>query len=259
MSSLERMIGLLDLFTPETPVWASESLIEKLGVPDSTGYRYIKVLHNAGLLARVANGSYVIGPRILELDRTSRVCDPVFQAGTALIRKLTQETGFSTLLSVLYSDSIMCVQQEATADAPPGLFSRGQRRPLVGGATANVILAYLPPHQLRSVFSKQRNNVIEANLGEDWDTFKKNLKAIRQNGYSMTSGEFRMGIAGLAAPIFNPEGGVLGSIALAAADGPSIREHYLTLAPIVAETARQITERIGKMSNTVLLPARSLR
>lgn len=259
MSSLERMVGLLDLFTPDSPVWASEDLIQHLGVPASTGYRYIKVLHRAGLLARVANGSYVIGPRILELDRTSRVCDPIYNAGTPVIRRLTQETGFSSLLSVLYSDSVMCVQQEATPDAPGALFSRGQRRPLVGGASANIILAHLPAHQLRSVFNKQRDNVIAAHLGADWKTFTRNLRSIRQEGYCITSGEFRSGIVGLAAPLFNQAGEVLGSIALAGAPTPLIIDQYRALAPVVIEAAQEITRRIGDMANAVVLPARSLR
>lgn len=259
MSSLERMIGLLDLFTPDSPVWASEDLISHLGVPASTGYRYIKVLYRAGLLARVANGSYVIGPRILELDRTSRICDPVYSAGTPVIRRLTQQTGFSSLLSVLYSDTVMCVQQEPTPDAPIELFSRGQRRSLLAGASAKIILAYLPAHQLRSVFNKQRDSVIAANLGTDWESFKKTLRNLRQDGYCITSGEFRSGIAGLAAPLFNQAGEVLGSIALASAAMPPPIAQYLELAPVVMEAAREITARIGETANAVVLPARSLR
>jgi DNA-binding IclR family transcriptional regulator len=259
MSSLERMVGLLDLFTTDTPVWSSDDLIAHLGVPASTGYRYIKVLHRSGILARVANGSYIIGPRILELDRTSRACDPVFNAGTPVIRRLTQQTGYSSLLSVLYSDSVMCVQQEATADVPPDLFSRGQRRPLVGGASANIILAHLPAHQLRSVFSKQHHLLKSSKLGDDWDTFKKNMRVIRQDGYCITTGEYRTGITGIASPLFNPDGEVLGSIALASAAKPLPVEQYRSLAPVLIAAAAEITESIGRITQGVVLPARHLR
>ena len=60
MSSLEKMLGLLDVFTSEQPIWSSEDLIGHLGSPASTCYRYLKVLHTSGYLARVANGSYVL-------------------------------------------------------------------------------------------------------------------------------------------------------------------------------------------------------
>ena len=57
MSSLEKMLGLLGVFTTDRPIWSSEDLIQHLGAPASTCYRYLKVLHTSGYLARVANGS----------------------------------------------------------------------------------------------------------------------------------------------------------------------------------------------------------
>ena len=72
MSSLEKMLSMLDVFTTERAVWSSEELIQHLGAPPSTCYRYLKVLHTSGYLARVANGSYMLGPRIMELDRVTR-------------------------------------------------------------------------------------------------------------------------------------------------------------------------------------------
>jgi DNA-binding IclR family transcriptional regulator len=112
---------------------------------------------------------------------------------------------------------------------------------------------------LRSVFNKQRDSVTAAHLGADWKTFTKNLRSIRQEGYCVTSGEFRSGIVGLAAPLFNQAGEVLGSIALAGTPTPLIIDQYRTLAPVVIEAAQEITRRIGDMANAVVLPARSLR
>ena len=59
MSSLEKMLGLLDVFTSEQPIWSSEDLIGHLGSPASTCYRYLKVLHTSGYLARVGDKTRV--------------------------------------------------------------------------------------------------------------------------------------------------------------------------------------------------------
>ena len=185
MSSQDKMLALLDAFSVEAPVWSTEDLIERSGLPPSTCYRYLKSLHQAGLLARVGSGSYVVGPRVLAMDRIARLTDPVYSVGSPMVQALSQRTGFSALLSVLYSDSVMCVQQVATDDAPKGLFGRGQQRPLVAGATANIILAHLPVHQLRSVFAKQGERIGQAGLGHDWDSLRANLKAIRAAGLQL--------------------------------------------------------------------------
>jgi DNA-binding IclR family transcriptional regulator len=258
MSSQDKMLSLLDAFSVEAPVWSADELAARFELPPSTCYRYLKSLHQAGLLARVGSGSYVVGPRVLALDRISRLSDPVYSVGSPVVAALSKRTGFSALLSVLYSDSVMCVQQVATEDAPTGLFGRGQQRPLVAGATANVILAHLPPHQLRSVFNKQRERLVAAGLGPDWDSLRAQLGAIRQQGCSFSAGEYRAGIAGLAAALFNRDGEVLGSIALATSTNSPRLAEFKALAPAVTQAAAEITRGIAASANVVDLPARAL-
>ena len=130
------MLSLLDVFTPAAPVWSTEDLIRYSACSRSTCYRYIKVLQGAGFVTPVAKGSYILGPRIIELDRHVRLCDPVYAAGGPPMRRLAARTGHSALLCVLFSDTVMCVREEIVADAPAGLFSRGQKRPLFSGAAS---------------------------------------------------------------------------------------------------------------------------
>jgi DNA-binding IclR family transcriptional regulator len=258
MSSQDKMLALLDAFSDDAPVWSAEELTARFELPPSTCYRYLKSLHQAGLLARVGSGSYVVGPRVLGLDRISRLSDPVYSVGSPIVAALSKRTGFSALLSVLYSDSVMCVQQVATEDAPAGLFGRGQQRPLVAGATANIILAHLPPHQLRSVFARQKDRIAAAGLGEDWETLRAHLAALRQQGHSFSLGEYRSGIAGLAAPLFNKDGEVLGSIALATSTRSRELARFKGLAPAVVAAAGEISRGIAESANVVDLPARAL-
>jgi DNA-binding IclR family transcriptional regulator len=258
MSSLEKMLGLLDVFTTERPIWSSEEMIEHAGVPASTLYRYLKVLHRAGYLSRVANKSYVLGPRVMELDRVSRESDPVYLAGSPIAERLTQETGHSTLLCILFSDSVMCVQQTCGHDVPPRLFSRGQRRPLVAGASAKSILAWLPMHQLRVVYARHDMAIAGVGLGSDWEQFKTQLKRIRQRGYAITSGDYNAGIVSLGAPLFTGEGEVLGSLTLAASVARNPPERFEKFAPKVVQAAAEVSARIAANEEVVALPARAL-
>jgi DNA-binding IclR family transcriptional regulator len=258
MSSLEKMLGLLDVFTAEQPIWSSENLIRHVGAPASTCYRYLKVLHRAGFLSRVANKSYVLGPRIMELDRVSRESDPVYLAGSPVGQRLTLETGHSSLLCILFSDSVMCAQQTRGHDVPAGLFSRGQRRPLVAGASAKSILAHLPMHQLRLIYARHQGAIADVGLGRDWEGFKAALKQIRQLGYSMTVGDYNAGVVSIAAPLFNREGEVLGSLALAASVDSISPEDFRKFAPQIVQAGREVSERIAANESVVALPARAI-
>lgn len=257
MNSLERALGLLDVFTQAAPVWSAEDLKRYSGGSAATCYRYIKTLHKAGLLARVGNGSYTLGPRVLELDRIARQCDPVYIAGGPVIKRLAEKTKHSALLCILYSGKVMCVREALAPGAPPELFSRGQSRPLFTGSTAKAILAWLPAHQLRGLYAKHRKALAGAGLGADWESFRKALRQIRQDGYSFTHGEFNPGIVAIAAPLFNRAGDVLGSLAVAAADKVDLAKFRLLSKDVVA-AAREATERIASAQNMMDLPARAV-
>lgn len=251
------MLALLDLFTPESPVWSGDDLIRLSGMSASTCYRYLKTLHKAGILARVANGSYILGPRILELDRTTRLSDPVYLAGGPVIENLSLRTGHSVLLCILYSDTVMCVREALAPGSPPELFSRGQRRPLFSGASAKAILAWLPLHQLRRLFAKHSEGIKAASLGGDWKTFLNSLRQIREAGYCITQGEFNPGVTGIAAPIFNREGDVLGSLSLAAATR-GLNPNFESLATPVMEAASIVSDRVANLSQVPSYAARAL-
>jgi len=258
MNSLERMLSLLDVFTLAAPVWSTEDLIRYSGCTRSTCYRYLKVLQDAGFLTPVAQGSYILGPRIIELDRNVRMCDPVYTAGGPPMQRLAARTGHSALLCMLFSDTVMCVREELNRSAPEGLFSRGQKRPLFSGAASKAILANLPAHQLRNLFAKHRKRIAAAGLGADWVSFRKTLRQIRRDGYCLSTGEFAPGIVGIAAPLFNRSGNVLGSLGIAMSASSAHRSEFPALAKAVMKAAREATERIGSGEHGVDLPARAV-
>ena len=257
-NSLVRMLGLLDLFTPAAPAWSTEGLIRSLGVSRSTGYRYIKALADSGLLAPVSNGHHILGPRIVELDRQIRQCDPLYNAAGPAMKRLVASSRQSALLCALFSGSVLCVREELTRDSPPSLFTRGQRRPLFQGAASKIILPYLRPYQLRSLFEKHGKTIATSGLGSDWASFRANLTKIRRAGFVITIGEFNPGVIGISAPIFNRSGQILGSIGVAGDESKFSRSELDRVAMLVKSAAEQVNERIGVISVGTDRPARAV-
>lgn len=259
MNSLEKMLSLLDVFTPAASTWSTDDLIAYSGSSRSTCYRYIKVLQDAGFLAPVANGSYVLGPRIMELDRYIRMCDPIYIGGGPAIQKLARKTGHTARLYMLYSNVLVCVREEPAPSEPAGLFTRGQRRPLLVGAGSKVVLAYLPVHQLRSLYANQRKAVAAAGLGADWKGFTVTLRKIRDDGFCISVGELTPGVVGISAPLLNSAGKVLGSLGIAMSAAVADRSKFPGLAMAVKKAAQEASAQIGSGEHGVLLPARAVR
>ena len=258
MNSLDKMLSLLEVFTPVAPMWSMDQLIQFSGCSRSTCYRYVRALQGAGLLTPVGQGAYMLGPGVIELDRNIRASDPIYTAGGAPMQALCRGTGHTTILCVLYSEAVMCVREELGDDAPVGSFSRGQKRPLFMAAASKVILAQLPAHQLRRLYAKHRKPIALAGLGADWDAFRLALRRIRDAGHCITIGEFTPGIVGIAAPIFNRAGQVLGSLGLAMTATAGDRAAYPRLSHEVMTAAAEVTARIANIEYAVHLPARAV-
>ncbi|WP_181184411.1 IclR family transcriptional regulator [Cupriavidus pinatubonensis] len=256
-SSFERMLGLLDLFTPSAPVRPVSDLVTYLGTSRSTSYRYIKALHAAGLIEAVANGRYVLGPRIVAFDRQIRMTDPLYKGGLQVLRPLMERTGYSALLCGLYSDSVMCIREELAEGSPPNLFSRGQERPLFSGAASKIILPYLPPHRLRSIFQQHQRTIALAGLGTDWQSFRDNLAAVRRDGYFVSHGEFNAGVFGVSAPVFNAEGAVVGSIGIAGGEDRLDRKNLPELCQAVMDSGKRLSDILSNADADSVNPPRA--
>jgi len=257
-TSLARMLGLLDVFTPAAPSWSADALIRYAGVSRSTAYRYIKALSAAGLLSAVAEGFYILGPRITELDRQIRQCDPLYNAAGPAMQRLVAETGHAALLCTLFRGATMCIREELTPDSPPHLFTRGQRRPLFLGAASKIMLPYLPAHQLRSLYHRNEAAIAMAGLGADWAAFRATMARIRHAGFMVTTGEFNPGVVGVSAPIFNRSRHILGSIGIAGAEDRLGRDEVADGASKVLAAAEEITRMVGALGTVLDRPPRAV-
>ena len=214
MKSLDKALGLLDVFAGGAGVVGGgpDPLLRRVGV------ELLPVHPGApqGGTARAGGERFLHArTRILEFDRTTRLCDPVYVAGGPAMRRPADETGYSVILCILYSDSVMCVR-EALARCARELFSRGQKRRSSAARPRNRSSPGCRRTSTKSLFAKHRRTIAAAGLGADWDAFRKTLRQIREDGYCITSGEFNPGIVAIGAPLFNRAGDVLGSLSLAA-------------------------------------------
>lgn len=241
-SSLERMLGLLDLFTEERPTWSVEQIRAHLGLTQATAYRYLRRLSRTGLLAPAGGSTYSLGPRIVQLDRQMRRTDPLLRHGVPVIAAARSELHGMFLLSRHYGDHVLCIHQEVTDPTMVSSMERGLPMELFRGAAQRVVLAHLPSYQLRNVMLRHAERIRAAGLGQDWDDFRRELQAVRKAGTWVAVGEVDAWNAGVAAPIFRAPGTVIGSISLAMSVERFGQEDHDRLRAL----ARRIAEEISR-------------
>lgn len=242
-SSGDRLLAVLALFTIEQPEWTVEAAADKLGVSATTSYRYFQRLTKFGLISPVSSAGYTLGPAIIQMDRLIQISDPMLSAARGVMTELIDYAaeGSVVLLCRLFHDRVMCVHQVVgRGPQSPVSYERGRPMPLFRGATARIILAFLPTRSLKSLFAHNAGEIAAAGLGGDWTEFRDAMAKLRREGFCVSRSEIDPGRAGLAAPIFNHERAVLGSLSFvlqaARADATLIGR----LAPLTMVCAREI-------------------
>jgi DNA-binding IclR family transcriptional regulator len=241
-SSGDRLLAVLALFTVDRPVWTVEDAAAQLAVSATTAYRYFKRLTKAGLISPVAGAGYALGPAIIQMDRQIQISDPMLNAARGVMAELIQHAaeGSTVLLCRLFHDRVMCVHQVmGRGPQVPVSYERGRLMPLYRGATSKIILAHLPPRTLKSLFARDAAEIAAAGLGASWDEFRRVLAALRRDGVSISRSELDSGRVGVAAPIFDRERAILGSLSVvvgARADDDLIAR----LSPATQDAARAI-------------------
>lgn len=244
LSSLSRMLSVLDLFSDQRLTWTAEEITEALQVSLPTGYRYVKMLVDAGLLQRAAGSHYTLGARIIVLDHYIRQADPVLQHGVPFMQELVEQTGFDCVFSALYGQQVLDTHREY-GQAPATLsYGRGRPRPLFLGAAPKVILSCFTAAQLRKVFDHRTTEIVRAGLPAEWPAFRKVYSSIRKAGFYFSNGELEPNLAAVAAPLQKPDGSVLGALSLVTTVQRMSVIDLPKLTQLLVRAAQDITVRI---------------
>ncbi|CDX33085.1 conserved hypothetical protein [Mesorhizobium sp. SOD10] len=243
-NTLEKVLGLLGLFTPTRPALTAEKMAAVVGCSMATIYRYVKVLTNAGLLAPAAGGTYVLGARIIELDRQIRLGDPLLAASRDPMVELSRRVGENLLLCSFYGNNVVCIHEEWPDPSYRTSYDRGRPMPLFRGAASKVILANLPPHKLRDLMLKHAEQITSAGLGPNWNAFKSKLRELRKAGYCTAAEEVDPGLAAIAIPLFDGSDQILGSLSITQTLERFKSQPLDKKLALLRETAAKITESL---------------
>lgn len=241
-NSLERMLRVVDLIEASDCPIMPDDLMARLELTRSTLYRYLKTLSEAGLITSFPGVGFALGPRIAELDFRMRNRDPLIIASRPVMSELVAAIPGIALLCRRYRDAVLCVHQERGAMSFVSTYERGLARPLFRGAASRIILAYLPPRVIERLHRQDKAN------GVSLAALKPELKEMRRRGWDLTESQVTRGVTGIAAPVFDSRGRILGSLSLTLgrtkippSEAARIAERVMFCARIVSTSQLQAT------------------
>ena len=207
MTRQSHIVSILHLFDTARPVWTVEEIAAALGVSVRTAYRNVRELTQNGFLDPVSRAGYGLGPAFIRFDSVIRDTDPLIRLATPVMRALLARTSqeAAVILCRRFKDCVMSVHKvEGEKPHLPASYERGAAMPLVLGAPAKIILAFLPDRTLRGIYLRHEEEIRASGIGS-WQEFKAQLRPLRKEGVAMTDSEVGPGRLGIAAPIFRDD------------------------------------------------------
>jgi DNA-binding IclR family transcriptional regulator len=235
---------LAALANAKQPLMLKE-LAKSAGMSAPKAHRYLVSFMRMGLVEQEPEtGLYDLGPFALELGLAALGrLDPVAVAGKFLA-KLAQELDQTVALAV-WANRGATIVRWVGSDSPVSATLRvGSVMPLSRSATGLMFLALLPHTHTDALIKKELlQNARQGLQPQSSGALEPTLRQIRSDGLARTSG-FIPGITGIAAPVYDTEGGVvlalvtLGYSGTFEANEPQIRTSIL-------RTAQEISLRLG--------------
>ncbi|MEO3824734.1 IclR family transcriptional regulator [Actinomadura sp. B10D3] len=241
---MDRALSVLEYVAQAPSPQTIPDVSAALGLNITTTYHLFNTLEACGYLARNADRTIRIGSRVGMLYRAMlsdlaipRDLRPCVETLSSRVSESAYLTGWTDQAVI-----IQAVVEPPQALRVTGLYI-GYRENEVYRASGKAVLAYLPP--------SERAPVIERNLAErprdaDYMTndLPAELAAVAKHGYAVDDEEYTPGVCCVAAPYFNADGSISGSVAVSLpAFGFSQRRRELIEA--VRATAKECSALLG--------------
>ena len=203
-------------------------LVASTGLARPTAHRLAVALEHHGLVARDAEGRFVLGPRLGELGAATGA-DRLLSAAAPVMAALRDTTGESVQLYRRQGGVRVCV---AAAERPAGLRDTvpvGTALTLAAGSAAQILLAWDDAERLHRELQGARFSA-------------QTLAAVRRRGWAQSVGEREQGVASVSAPVHGAGGRVVAALSVSGPIGRLGRSPGRMHAPAVVTAASRLGE-----------------
>ncbi len=224
-------------------------LARDVGLPRTTVVRLLETLHAVGAVKTASRkNEYQLGDKLVALLTGTSWTEQILAIAQPSLQRLAVETGETVYLCLPDGERVLFASQIDSRYKIRMDDSTGWRTPMHPTAAGKLFLAHRSPEAQMTYMGRELERYTELTL-TSLEAFHDQFTQILDSGISWTRDEFEIGYIGVAAPIFNEAGDVVGAAALSA---PKFRiedaDHEERVGLLVRDTAQQITKRVRNSS-----------
>jgi DNA-binding IclR family transcriptional regulator len=246
IQSLIRAAEILGLYTNARPVLGISEMAQLLGLAQPTVHGLVKTLVLVGFLEREEESrKYRLGHRLYELGTLMTESLEITQKAAPVAQRLAAQTGLYCRVAIRRGDSVLVTTLAYTKEAGTNMHEIGPSVPAYCNALGKAILAHLAPQELDIYLKKNPLIAYTPYTITDKEKLKGELKEYRKKGYFITRQELRLGRSGLAAPIFQRGGILVGAMSISGDPADVLDSRQKVLAAQIIAAAGEVSNSMG--------------
>jgi len=241
IEALARGLDVIRAFAPNRPMMSLSEVAAAAGLARPTARRILLTLEELGYV-RSENGAFALTPRVLELGMAYIASISVWDLARPHMERLVARTGESSSLAQLDGSDIVYVARVAVPKIITLAVTIGTRFPALQTSLGKVLLAPLPLDELERALAHPSRSGIIPRWNPTADERDRELRDVRERGWSMTDEQLARGIRSIAAPVYDAPGHVAAALNVsthaAETSIETLTEIYL---PLLLQTAATIS------------------
>jgi len=253
IASVAKALDILLLFSPDQPRLTLTAIGQRLEMPKSTAHHLIKTLMRYGFIEKLDDDSYGIGKAVIALTQSVVVNVELRDRAAPLLRELADSCDESTYLTVRDRAQVLYIY---AIESPQRLLARsavGDHAPLHCTSVGKAILAHLDEEEVDALYEHGQAALrpFTPHTITRLDRLQEELAATRSRGYSIDNQEHELHTFCIGAPIFNAHRSVIGACSISGRDPQIVQARLAPLSANVAQTAQEISRRMGYVPDRV--------
>ncbi|MBA83442.1 MAG: IclR family transcriptional regulator [Rhodobacteraceae bacterium] len=249
MGTITKALELMNFFSRHKPEIGLTDFVRLAGRDKATVHRHLtELLENGYLEQHPQTRAYRLGPAILRLSGVREATHPVRSVLRPIVTQIAQSVGELTHVSLLQGQTLSPVYHaDPQVHATQVAFDEAETLPLHATASGIATLAYSDASFVSEILSQDLRDITGQTI-TDPQAIRDLLHQTRQNGFSALGKAFDLEVTSVAAPLFGPEGNVIGAVSIAIPNLRESPEKQTEICQHLAHAQAWITGSLGGVS-----------
>ena len=205
VQSFARGLEVIRSFSARAPQQTLSEVAAATGLTRAGARRILLTLQTLGYV-RSDGKYYALTPRILDLGFAYLSSTPLWNLAEPAMEALVDEVKESCSAAVLEGLDVVYVLRVHTHKIMSTNLGVGSRLPAFWTSMGRVLLAALPPDELRALMARREQRAFTRHTLTGDDELYAEIARVREQGWALLNQELEEGLISIAAPIRNARG-----------------------------------------------------